>query len=70
MGDASGRQDRLRQANLVRKACIKAATEAYEDAKLRGLCHEGAWELAIQAMRELKLDLSSSGDEPRRPDGR
>jgi hypothetical protein len=25
----------------IRQACINAATEAYEDAGLRGLCQEG-----------------------------
>lgn len=40
----------------IRQACIQAAQEAYEDAGLRGLCHEGRWELAIDAMKQAKLD--------------
>ncbi len=39
----------------VRQACIAAALEAYEDAGFSGLCHEGRWELAIDAMRSLDL---------------
>lgn len=40
-------------AAFVRAACLDAAVSAYEDAKLRGLCHEGAWEVAMGAIREL-----------------
>jgi hypothetical protein len=39
----------------VRRACIDAALAAYEDASLRGVCHEGAWEAAVGAMRRLQL---------------
>jgi hypothetical protein len=47
--------DQLRVAEAIRDACIKAALEGYEDASMRGLCHEGAWERAIDAMRALDL---------------
>jgi len=40
----------------VRTALIDAALTAYEDAAIRGVCADGAWEVAITAMR--KLDLS------------
>jgi len=40
----------------IRQACILAAQEAYEDAGLRGLCHEGRWELAIDAMKNVNLN--------------
>jgi hypothetical protein len=40
-------------AARIRAACLEAALSAYEDAKLRGLCHEGAWEVAMGAIREL-----------------
>lgn len=46
-------------AEAVRQACIEAAQTAYEDARLDGLCHEGAWECAVDAMRS--LDLASIG---------
>jgi hypothetical protein len=45
-----------RLAEAIRAACIQAAIAGYEDASLSGLCHEGAWERAIDAMRELKLE--------------
>ena len=44
-------------ADSVRESCIKAAIRAYEDAGISGLCAEGRWELAIQAMR--RLDVGS-----------
>ena len=43
-------------ADVVRKACIRAALEGYEHAAMSGLCHEGAWEAAISAMEMLDLD--------------
>ena len=42
-------------ADSVRDSCIDAALRAYEDAGISGLCAEGRWELAIQAMRCLDL---------------
>ena len=52
-------------ADMVRKACIRAALEGYEHAAMSGLCHEGAWEAAISAMEMLDLDAvlgKSSGN--------
>ncbi len=46
----------LQLAEAIRAACIQAALAGYEDASLSGLCHEGAWERAIDAMWELKLE--------------
>lgn len=42
-------------AEAVRAACIEAALRAYEDAGLSGLCHEGRWECAVDAMRGVHL---------------
>lgn len=42
-------------AEAVRRACVEAALEAYEDAQIRGLCREGAWEVAIEAVRSLDI---------------
>ncbi len=52
-------------AETVRRACIEVALEAYEDAQVRGLCHEGAWEVAIGALRSLDLKalLAAAGKE-------
>lgn len=43
-------------AEAIRAACVDAALSAYEEAGIRGLCHEGRWEYAIQAIRGLDLD--------------
>jgi glutamate formiminotransferase/formiminotetrahydrofolate cyclodeaminase len=40
----------------LRHALIAAATAAYEDAGLSGLCVEGRWEAAIDAMRRVELE--------------
>jgi hypothetical protein len=42
-------------ADAIRSACIKAALLAYDDAGIRGLCHEGRWECALAAIRHLDL---------------
>jgi hypothetical protein len=49
--------DPLQIAEVVRQACIEAALRAYDDAGLSGLCQEGRWECAIDAMRALPLRL-------------
>ena len=43
-------------ADAVREACVEAALDAYESAKLSGLCDEGAWEAAVGAMRMVDID--------------
>jgi glutamate formiminotransferase/formiminotetrahydrofolate cyclodeaminase len=61
------RQPRLGDGGQ-RHAVLDAALAAYEDAGLSGLCAEGRWEAAVQAMRGLDLtaidtpamDLTSS----------
>jgi hypothetical protein len=47
-------------ADSVRESCIEAAIRAYEDAGISGLCAEGRWELAIQAMRGLDMNSIAS----------
>jgi hypothetical protein len=47
----------VQMAEVVRQACITAALQAYEDGGLSGLCHEGCWEYAVDAMRALPLLL-------------
>jgi hypothetical protein len=49
--------DPMDLASAVRTACIQAALDGYEQAQIAGLCQEGAWECAVDAMR--KLDLKS-----------
>lgn len=39
----------------IRAACIQAALDGYETAAADGLCAEGAWECAVDAMRHADL---------------
>lgn len=43
-------------AEATRDACIEEAQRSYEDARMRGLCAEGAWEAAVGAMQSLKIE--------------
>ena len=47
--------DPLELAGRVRNACVLAALDGYERAQIAGLCQEGAWECAVDAMRTLDL---------------
>lgn len=47
--------EKIKLAEAVRKACIDAALTAYDDGAMSGLCHEGAWECAVDAMRGLDV---------------
>jgi hypothetical protein len=40
-------------ANKIKDACIRTAVESFENASLDGVCCEGAWECAINAIRNL-----------------
>ena len=42
-------------AEAVRRTILDAAAGAYEDAGLSGLCAEGRWEAAVDAMRSVDL---------------
>lgn len=58
-------------AERVRAALVRAALAAYEDAAMRGLCCEGAWEAAVAAVRGLDLsralDVERDGPGPASP---
>lgn len=45
----------------IRRALIEAAEAAYEDAGIRGLCAEGRWEAAVQAMRAVDVQVVARG---------
>lgn len=47
--------DHVLLAQRTRTACISAALRGFEEAKIAGLCHEGAVENAIAAMQQLEL---------------
>ena len=44
-----------RFAEEVRAAVVQSALTAYEDAAMQGVCSEGAWEVAVTAMRRLDV---------------
>ncbi len=48
-------------AEAVRQACIEAAQSTYEQAGISGLCAEGRWELAVDAMRSLDVKAVLEG---------
>jgi hypothetical protein len=46
---------------------LESALAAYEDAAIRGLCADGAWEVAVGAMRSVDLSAIArprSADHP------
>jgi hypothetical protein len=45
----------MQMAEAVRQACLAAALQAYDDAGVSGLRHEGRWAYAVDAMRGLPL---------------
>ena len=50
---ASSHDQRIAEA--IRAACIKTAQQSYEHTAADGLCDEGAWEVAIDALRSLDV---------------
>jgi hypothetical protein len=42
-------------AERVKAECFKAAVDGYEYAKISGLCHEGAWDLALDHIKSLNI---------------
>jgi hypothetical protein len=42
-------------AEAVRGACLEAAARGYEDAAISGLCHEGAVQASLDAIRMIEL---------------
>jgi hypothetical protein len=42
-------------AEKIRSAFLETALGSYEDAAANGLCAEGAWEVAVGAMRHLEF---------------
>jgi hypothetical protein len=45
--------EHMQRAEAVRQACIAAALQAYKNAGVSGLCHEGRWAYAVDARRSL-----------------
>ena len=42
-------------AEKIRAEVVETAINAYEDAAANGLCAQGAWECAVDAMRHVKF---------------
>lgn len=42
-------------ATAVPDAALQAALTAYENARMDGLCHEGAWESALYVLHSLNM---------------
>ena len=42
-------------AKHIREACLQATIQAYHDAGIQGLCAEGRWEVAVDALRTVDL---------------
>jgi len=63
--------DPIELAEAVRSACVQAALDGYEQAQIAGLCREGAWECAVDAIRmlDLKTVLQAMTEEQPPPRG-
>ncbi len=48
-------QTASRLAETVRQACLEAAARGYQDAAISGLCHDGAAQAGLDAIRMLEL---------------
>jgi hypothetical protein len=55
-------QEKRALAAKIRNACLQAALDAYEQGGLAGMCEEGRWELAVDALRELNVDALVDDD--------
>jgi hypothetical protein len=53
-------------AEALRRSCIELLIEAYEEAGIAGLCHEGRFELAVDRLRATPIeDLTRRAVPPR-----
>ncbi len=51
-------------AEAVRQSCVQTALAAYENARMDGLCHEGAWEMAVGALQQMDLAIIVQNSQP------
>lgn len=47
--------EQFKIAEKIKKACIQAAKEGFQDASMSGLCSEGAMEAAVSAIQKLDI---------------
>ena len=64
----SEQDTKRRIAEAVRQACLDAARAGYENAGISGLCEEGRWECAVDAIRALDLEavIAALPDNPKK----
>jgi hypothetical protein len=55
MNNSSNERDVRAIAAKIRAAYLETAVNSYEDAAANGLCAQGAWECAVDAMRHLDV---------------
>ena len=48
--------EKRRIAETVREACLRAALDGYERAGLAGMCLEGRWQVAVDAIQGLDMN--------------
>jgi hypothetical protein len=56
MSNEISEDETRRIAEAVRAVCLRAALDGYERAGLAGLCLEGRWEVAMDAIRGLDMN--------------
>ena len=56
MDENTSTEEERRIAQHVRAACVEAAQDGFERAAMAGLCHEGARELALDAIKTLDIE--------------
>lgn len=56
MNEQISSEEKQAIAEHVRAACVEAAQDGFERAAMAGLCHEGARELALDAIKTLDID--------------
>lgn len=56
MGQPNHTETQRELAEKVRAACVKAAVSGFEQARMDGLCEEGAVETAVSAIQNLNLE--------------
>ncbi|MES2207604.1 MAG: acetyltransferase [Pseudomonadota bacterium] len=56
MKDSISYSIKQRIAQKIKEACIEAALTGFENASMSGLCHEGACEAAISAIRNVDIE--------------
>lgn len=48
-------EQKIAIAEAIRQACLEQLLGSYENARFDGLCHEGAWEVAVDSLRALNM---------------